>query len=208
MGKKVKTLKIFMGLVLLASLATIWIPFISLQLPAIGEISWSVQDLVKMIPKDIFKASSNRRENVPEIDFMGLLRRLTVGSKAPQKPLPLSVEFIAGVLIPVALAIAYLMVILGLIGLALGRKGFLTLTSAIAACASLYVIFGIQVLSWAAQKRMDQALSRLQAHPFSFVTKYFVEKTAVSPDQGIFLLAGLATTAFLVAFFAPARTLR
>lgn len=202
-GYKLATVAIY--LLLIAALATYFLPLQSVTLPAIGKQSWSVQDIVKSLPKgagkgQAGKAQSGRSFDV-NFDFMDFVKEITPKQQGTGGPSKVSPEFIFGALIPVALLLAYLFVILSLL-LALVKQGStLIATSLAATISSAYVLVGTYYLSAAAQKAFSSSVAKVADSPFGAIAKNFVQEVSIQPETGLFVLVGVTALALVTGLY-------
>ena len=93
---------------LIAALGTYFLPILSVSLPVFGRKSWSVQNLVKAVPKNMFQQQKEEKGKplTPEYDFFDLVREISPRDPQTKTAVKVSPEFIAGALVPVALALA------------------------------------------------------------------------------------------------------
>lgn len=201
-GYKLATVAIY--LLLIAALATYFLPLQSVTLPAIGKQSWSVQDIVKSLPKgagkgQAGKAQSGRSFDV-NFDFMDFVKEITPKQQGTGGPSKVSPEFIFGALIPVALVLAYLFVILSLL-LALLKGSALIATSLASVICSAYVLVGTYYLSAAAQKAFSSSVAKVADSPFGIIAKNFVQEVSIQPETGLFVLVGVTALTLVTGFY-------
>ena len=192
-------------LFLIGALGTYFLPLQSVTLPALGRHSWSVKDIVKSLPKGAGKGQAGKAESGrsfdTNFDFMDFVKEITPKQKATGAPSKVSLEFIFGALIPVALVLAYLFVILSLLVVSLRQGSVLIATSLVAVISSAYVLFGTYYLSAAAQKAFSSSLAKVADSPFGAIAKNFVQEVSIQPETGLFVLVGLTALVLATGFY-------
>ena len=172
---------------LTAALGTYFLPVISVNLPVFGMKSLSVRDVVQVLPKGI-KGGEKREPMTSRYDFMDMVKEVSAKKGATKSKIGISPTFIAGALVPVALALAYLLSLLGLFLAPLRKGRALVLDSILAALCASYVYFGIFVLNNAAQRAFQESLAKVAESPFSVIAKNLVQKVTIQPEKGVVAL--------------------
>ena len=192
--QQLATIAIYVFLVLVVG--TYFLPTVSVNLPAFGKKSWSVRDIVRVIPKGMQK-EEKRKPLTAEYDFMDLVKELAPRRSDTKAPINVYPEIILGALVPVSLALAYLLSLLNFLISPL-KKGFAFLTaSALAAVCSCYALLGVYLLGQSAQRAFSNSLAKVEDSPFSVIAKSLLQEVSIQPDTGLFVLV-IATTAVLL----------
>ena len=189
-------------LLLLASLGTYFIPVVSVHLPALGTKSWSVRDIVKTIPKGTLgaKKETKKSEFTLRYDFSDFVTEVTPRTKEG-KTSKMAPELVIGALIPISLALAYLLVLLNFFLAPLARKSALSVGSLLTVVCSGYTVFGVYYLNLAAQRAFASSLAKVEQSPFAIITKNLVQQAQIQPDIGLYALAVLAFLVFLISLY-------
>ena len=110
---------------LAGGLASSYLPIVQVKSPLIGTKSWGVQDLIKSLPK-----SSGKKKKDPIIkvdyDFMDVLKKILPKNSKTNEPKTASLTFILGILVPIALALTYFLLIIALLVAPIKRGPFLS----------------------------------------------------------------------------------
>ena len=180
---------------LLGALGTYFLPVMSVNLPAFGKKSWSVKDIVSVIPKSLPKGGGQQPDKKGKLsidyDFKDLIKEISPKSEPGKGGAQVSPRIILGTLVPVALALAYLLVIVSLL-MALSKNCSAFGASSIAAAAcSVYALVGTYLLAQAAQKAFSSSMAKVEASPFGAIAKNFVQQVSVKPEMGLYALAVL-----------------
>jgi len=165
-------------------LATYMMPFMRVQIGGVGLLRYSFSDLVGFLPKpDIGTSQSSK----PKIHFKEALEKLVKKVNPPSKQgggFPFSGPFILGLLIPVALAWAYVLLLVTLIlEFADKKKRHLKYLLLSALCA-FYAMAGSVYLSYVARKAVSDSGGKF----FSLITKAFSQSIDVASDYGVHVL--------------------
>ncbi len=189
---------------LIGALGTYFLPIISVKLPALGVKSWSVKDVVSVIPKLLPKGGGQKAEQKGKLsvnyDFNDLIKEISPKGEPGKGKAHVSKKIILGGLVPFALALAYLLAALSLI-LAVLKKcaAFFTASVATAAC-SVYALLGTYALAQAAQRAFSDSMSKVESSPFGAIAKNFVQQVKVQPETGLYVLAALTVLVVVIGF--------
>ena len=181
---------------LLGAVGTYFLPFVGVQVPVLGEKSWSVRDIVKTIPKIKPSSGEQRTKFSTRFDFMDFVKEIAPrggDAKAEKKKLTV---IVLGALIPIALVLAYTAVVIGLFLAPLKKGRAFILTCVVATVSATYVFVGIHYVNAAAQQAFNQAISQAQGSPFFLVTKHLVQEVSIQPAYGLVTLLVLGTLLF------------
>lgn len=183
---------------LIAALGTYFLPIVSVTLPALGKKSWSVRDIVKSIPKG---TSQKESQLTSDYDFLDLVKEIAPKQKGTQTPSQASPQFIAGALVPIALALAYIFVVLSLFLAPLKKGAAFVSVSVLSAVCSTYALIGTYYLGQAAQNAFSSSLAKIEGSPFSEITKKFVQEVAIRPETGLMVLVVLTVAVAALGFY-------
>lgn len=200
-GYLVTTVVIY--LFLAAAIGTYLLPFQGVTLPAIGKKVWSVQDIVRTIPKSlpIKKEQEGVRKFDIDFDFIDFVKEVTPKRSETQAPIRVSPQFLLGSLMPFALALAYLFLFLGLFVAPLKKGAGLIACSLASFICSVYVLAGTYYLSFEAKKAFTSSLAKVEESPFAVIAKNFIQKVNIQPEIGLFLLIGFTALILVVSFY-------
>lgn len=187
---------------LIGALATYFLPIMSVNLPALGKKSWSVKDMVGVIPKSLPKAGgqpAGQKEKLSiNYDFGDLLKELSPKAEPGKGGAKISRKVLLASFVPVALALAYLLAIISLLLAAVkNAAGFFVSSAATAAC-SVYALAGTYLLAQRAQQAFSSSMAKVAESPFGAIAKNFVQQVSVQPETGLYALAVLTVLAFLL----------
>ena len=189
---------------LIGALATYFLPVISVNLPALGKKSWSVKDMVGVIPKSLPKAGGQPAEKKEKLsidyDFGDLLKELSPKGEPGKGGAKVSKKVILAGFVPVALALAYLLAVVSLLLAALKKKSGFFVASAGTAFCSVYALAGTYLLAQRAQQAFSTSMEKVSESPFGAIAKNFVQQVTVQPETGLYALAVLTVLAFLLGF--------
>ncbi len=190
---------------LIGALGTYFLPVMSVKLPAFGTKSWSVKDIVSVIPKSLPKGGGQKAEEKGKLsinyNFNDLIKEISPKGEPGKGKVHVSKKIILGGLVPFALALAYLFVALTLIFALLKKCGACFSTSMLAAVCSVYALVGTYALAQAAQKAFSDSMAKVESSPFGAIAKNFVQQVSVQPEKGLYALAGLTVLVFLIGFY-------
>ncbi len=200
-----KTATFVIYLFLFAALGTYFLPLQSIKLPALGKKSWSVQDIVKTLPKGAPKGKAGEEKKMgkfnTDFDFMDFVKEITPKKQATGAPVKISPEFIFGALVPVALILAYFFVVLSLFLTPIRKGSALIGSSLLSVLCSAYVLVGTYYLSSAAQRAFSSSLAKVEESPFGIIAKNFVQQVSIQPETGLYALVGLTVLVLVVGFY-------
>jgi hypothetical protein len=187
----------FIYLMLTGALATYFLPFAGIKVPALGEKNWSVRDIVKTIPKIASGQEARRSEFNASFDFMDFIRELLPRGRDMKVERERLTMFVLGAFIPVSLAIVYLSLLLGLFLAVLKKSGPFLIACGLATSCASYVIAGIYYFNSVAHEAFMAAITNAKSTPFFLITEQFVQEVSVQPAYGCLALALLATLLFV-----------
>ena len=203
MATKVKTSsnrgRLLMGAIyvfLIAALGTYFLPIVGVNLPAFGKKSWSVRDVVSAIPKGTAQKEEKKGDLTPQYDFLDLVKEISPKQPETKTTAKLSPQFILGALVPIALALAYLLSVLGLLVAPLKKGATFFLVSALSAICSVYALLGVFYLGQAAQQAFSDSLAKVEDSPFSIIAKNLVQQVTIQPENGLYALVLLTVIVF------------
>jgi hypothetical protein len=195
-GKKGKTVIVLVWLFLAGSAATYFMPALRLNVPGIGQISWSAWDLTESAAKAAQAEIKDQKPPQKDWDFMDLLKKITPKNPESQKPKKISGPFILGALVPVSLALSYLIVLLMSVMAAAGKTG--GAVSFAGVISSGYALFGTFYLGQAAQQAFQDSMDKAAGGFLGVVTKNFVKEMTVNPGTALYFLFGFCLLIFAV----------
>lgn len=176
-----------------AALYTYVMPVISVTLPPFGQKSWSTRDFARPIEKMVLerKTESKREEGGFKInaDFQEILKKLNT-IKNPDQPEKMSLTYMAGLLVPVALVLTYALILLNIIFVVFQLKGLVPVFSALGVITSVYALTGTYYLGMEAKRSIESVGDRAGAGFFSVLTKSFTQDFNITPDSALYVLAG------------------
>ncbi len=193
---------------LIGALGTYFLPVISVQLPALGKKSWSVSDVVSAIPKTLPKAGGKQAEGEKkeisvDYDFNDLLQEISPKGEPKGETgadgAKISPRIVLGALVPVALALAYVLALASLL-LAAVKKGPFTVTSFATAACAVYALLGTYLLAQQAQAAFSDSIAKVESSPFGAIAKNFVQQVSIQPETGLYALSALTVLVFLADF--------
>ncbi|MBI4358321.1 MAG: hypothetical protein HY584_03395 [Candidatus Omnitrophica bacterium] len=181
---------------LIAALGTYFLPIVGVTLPAFGKKTWSVRDVVSAVPKGAAEKEEKGKKLTPDYDFLDIVKEISPKEPETKATSKISPEFILGALVPVALALAYVLSVLGLF-VAFLRKGAVFFSvSALSAVCSVYALLGVFYLGQAAQRAFSDSLAKVEDSPFSMIAKNFVQQVTIQPENGLYALVLLTVIVF------------
>ena len=192
---QVATVAIYIFLV--AALGTYVLPIMSVSLPAFGKKSWSVRDMVSVLPKGMPSKEGAKQEKLtPQYDFLDLVKEITPRDSQTKAAVKVSPEFIAGIWVPAALALAYLLVLVNLFLAALKKGNVFLISSVLSAVCACYALAGTFYLAQVAQRAFSSSLAKVDDSPFGSIVKSVIQQVSIQPEKGLFALS-LLTVAVL-----------
>jgi len=197
-------------LFLIGAIGTYFLPIVRVQVPVLGQVSWSVRDIVKTIPKGVRSEEPRSKKLSAGFDFIDFVKEVVPKSAgADGKTTPRQVAgIIMAALTPIALLLAYLALLIGLFIAPLKKSGVFVFLSALATACTSYVYLSIYYFDGAAQKAFAQALSNVKDSPFFFVAQHLVQKVSIRPDTGLIVLLLLSAVIFLAVLVRMSRATR
>ncbi len=203
--KSLPLMTILIYISLIAGAGTYFLPVIRVNLPPLGEKSWSVQDVVGPVVQRITLSQNKGEAKTASIkldhDFFKVVSDVSPKNPQTSAPRKISPTYILGALVPVALLASYLFLIVGLFLAALKTAFPFVVSSAIAAGTAIYALLGTFYLGSAAERAFSNAVSRASEGVLGVITKNFVVQLTVQPSVGLFLLAILMSLAFVAALY-------
>lgn len=193
---------------LVGALSTYFLPFIRVAVPVFGEKSWSVRQMVRTIPKSVRTGQQGEStvEMTADFDFIDFVKEVSPKGGEATGGQKRVAHVVAGILIPIAMLVAYLALVVGLFLVLLKRGGAFIFTSIVATVCAAYVILGVYYFDALARSALASALSKAEESPFFFVTKQLVQGVSVQPDVGLIALVALAAMIFLAALLRLSRS--
>ena len=193
---------------LMGALGTYFLPIVSVTLPALGKKSWSVRDIVQSIPmpKGAAQKEGQKGKLTPDYDFFDIVKEISPKNPETKATAKVSPEFIAGALVPVALAFAYLLALLGLFVAPLKKGGAFSSVSVAATACSAYALLGTYYLSQAAQRAFSSSVAKVEDSPFGMIAKNFVQQVTIQPETGLYALVVLTALVLVVGFYRKAQS--
>ena len=194
---------------LIGALGTYFLPIISVQLPALGKKSWSVNDIVSAIPKSLPKAVGQQKAEKSKIsvdyDFGDLLQEISPKGKPKGEQATagakVSSQIVLGALVPLALALAYGLVLLSFLLNVLKKDSAFFTSSFAAAISAVYALLGTYLLAQAAQKAFSDSMAQVESSPFGAIAKNFVQQVKIQSETGLYALVALTLLVVLVGFY-------
>ncbi|MBI1977513.1 MAG: hypothetical protein HYS55_02040 [Candidatus Omnitrophica bacterium] len=198
---QITTIAIYVFLV--GTLVTYALPIMSVTLPALGKKSWSVRDIVSVIPKSLpsGKEEKGAGKLSTDYDFTDLLKEILPKDPQTKAPAKVSVELIAGLLVPVALALAYLVTILNLLVAVLKKGSVFIVSSAAAAICACYTLVGTFYLAQVAERAFSSSIAKVEDSPFGSLLKNVVQQVTIQPETGLFVLSLLTIVVFGIGLY-------
>jgi len=186
---------------LVGALATYFIPIVKIEVPPLGEMKWAVSDVVDILPKVSFEKKEGKRmfdiDFKKNREFLDLLEKILPKSEAGGMN-KANLTFILGILVPIALALTYFLIIACLLFSIVRLKKFVVFLAGTACLSSCYALFGFFQLGVQAEKVFDQAVAKAGEGALGLITKHLVPEITVAPDTGLYALLG----ACILVFFA------
>jgi len=184
-------------ILLIAALGTAILPVISVKVPPLGARSWSVMDLAapileRVVPKE--KKKSWIKVDVDK-DFFEVLGKILPRDAKSGESQKVSLTFILGALVPVALILCYLFLALSLLCVLILR-GLLKTTTVVALLTSIYGLVGTFYLGQAAQQAFANSVDRGPGGLLGAITRSFVPEITIVPDSGLYALVLLSALVF------------
>ncbi len=188
---------------MIAALGTYVLPVWRVEMKPLGSKSWSVHDLVKAMPKPALRrdAETDQKPSTRKksFDFGDVLRNVSRPAQ-PGDEKKISPTFVIGIFIPIALALTYLLVLLGLfLAPVKGGKPF-RLIAGFSILASGYVLAATHYLSVQAQNSFAQGIQQAGQGIFALLGPGIAPQLTIRPDVGLFALFGLTVAVFVVNF--------
>ena len=200
----VTTVAIYIFLVV--ALSTYFLPVVRVDLPIFGTSAWTVQEIVRTLPKG-FQPPPEQKELSFEYDFIDMVREVSMKRQAETDRLRISPMLVLGALVPVALALVYVLMFLGLFLTPLKRSPALVWNSLFAVVFACYVYAGVYVLNAAAQSAFRESLAKVEDSPFSAIAKNLIQKVTIQPDAGLMTLVLLTLVVFGTSLYRRSRSL-
>lgn len=173
---------------LLAVLSTYFLPIVGVNLPAFGKKTLSVRDIVKVLPKSVSQRSEAHQPLTVQFDFLDLVKEVAPRNPDTKVIVKLSPEFISGALVPVALALTYLLALLSFFIAPLRKDQAFLFTSVLSLVCALYAFLGTSLLGQAARRAFADSLAKVEEAPFAMIAKKFVQEVTIQPEKGFLLL--------------------
>lgn len=186
---------------LIAGAGTYFLPVIRVNLPPLGEKSWSVQDMVGPIFKKMAPSDTKTQSTKLDRDFFKIVGEVTPRDSKTSAPKKLSPTYIFGALVPVSLLVSYVFLITSLFLAGLKKTSPLVFSSAIAAVTSIYALLGTFYLGAAAERAFTNAVEKASEGILGVITKNFEVRLTVEPSAGLFLLVILMTLCFISSWY-------
>lgn len=190
-------------LLLLGALGTYALPLQSVTLPALGKKSWSVQGIIKSLPKGAGRKqekTASKSDFKMEYNFMDFLKEVSPKDQTKTN-VKISPEFVLGILVPISILLSYLFVILSLFVAPIKKGAALIGLTLVSAICSSYAVLGTYYLSAVAQKAFQSSLAKIEGSPFAMITKNLIQEVTIQPEKGLFILLAAAVLAAAVGFY-------
>ena len=193
--------KVIAILLLGGALGTYTLPVLVVNFPPLGKKAWSTLEVTKPVAKALMgKKKEAQQGKLPGIkvnqDFLDLLKKIAPKDEKSGATQKFSLAFILGILVPVSLALAYLLAALGLLSLIVGIAGASRFFSFLALVSSAYALTGTFYLGKAAAASFQGSVAKAGQGIFGAIAKNFAEKVTIQPDKGLYALAALTFLAF------------
>ena len=186
---------------LVAGVGTYFLPVIRVNLPPLGEKSWSVQDIVGPIVQRVTFQRGKSGSVKMNRDFLEIVNKVSTQNSKTSAPQKISLTYIFGALVPIALLASYVFLIASFILTAFNQTKPLLFSTATAAVTAIYALLGTFYLGSAAERAFANAVSKASEGMLGVITKNFEVKLTVQPSIGLFLLAILMTLGFAASLF-------
>ena len=188
-GPNIRSLvTLFIYVSLVAVLITYLTPIVGVNLPAFGKKTFSVKDLVRVIPKGAPKKEERPSKLSVNYDFMDLVKEISPRDPNTKNVVKVSPEFVLGAMVPIALACVYLLALVGLFLAPIKNSLGLFVTSALSVLFASYSVAGTYYLGKATEKAFSDSVSKLSGTPFASITQNFVQQVSVRPEYGLYLI--------------------
>ena len=198
-------LKVVTYVFLIGALGTYFLPVMSVQLPVLGKKSWSVNDIVSVIPKSLPKGGGEQAEKTEKLsidyDFRDLLKEISPKGEPGKGGAKLSPQIILGALVPAALALAYVLTLISLLLAVLKKCSTFFTASALTAGCAVYALLGTYLLAQEAQKAFSDSVAKVESSPFGAIAKSFVQQVSIQPETGLYALSALTVLVLLIGFY-------
>lgn len=198
---------------LIGALGTYFLPVVSVTLPALGKKSWSVRDVVSVIPmpkggpsKGTAQKEAGKEQLKLDYDFLDLVKEVSPKNPRTKTASKTSPEFIAGALVPVSLALAYLLALLSLFLAPLKKGGTFIPVSLLTSACSAYALLGTYFLAQSAKRAFASSIAKVEDSPFGAIAKHFVQQVTIQPERGLYALVVLTVLALGVGFYRRVRS--
>ena len=109
----------------------------------------------------------------------------------------MSAAFIAGILVPVALTLAYLFLFIGFLLTFLNRGTLLSGITAAGLLSAVYSLLGTHFLGISAQRAFEKAADQAGQGIFGLITRQFVQQVTIAPGAALYGLAGAFSLALI-----------
>ncbi|MBI4388112.1 MAG: hypothetical protein HY582_03630, partial [Candidatus Omnitrophica bacterium] len=185
-------------ILLLVALGTYFTPVLKIEVPLFGVKKWSTHDFVKRIPMKFSSQKEKSSDFKVDQDFFETIKKIFpkkegVGAAQPQTA---PTALVAAVIIPVALALTYLLVLLGLIFVSIGKWSAVFFSSIFSVCTAVCALFASYYLGAAANQAFADAVAKAGENFLGVVTKNFIPKNTIQLDLGLYLLVGFTILSF------------
>ncbi len=204
MGKrkanKSKTTIVLVWLFLAGGAATYFMPALRVNVPGIGQMSWSAWDLTDTAVKAAQAKMKDQKPAQSQWDFMDLLKKISPKNPQSDQPKKISATFVLGALVPVSLILSYLLFLFMILAALAGKTG--DTACGISVLSSGYALLGTFYLGQAAQQAFQDSLDRAAGGFLGVVTKNFVKEMTVNPGSALYFLFACSLILFAVQRFA------
>lgn len=177
--------------------ATYVLPIMQVYSPSLGRLEWSVSDIVKGLPQPQWE-SQRSRKSVIEIDFMELLNVITPRDARTGQAKKMSPAFIAGILVPPALCLAYLLLFIGFLLTLASRSALLTIITAAGLVSSIYALLGTHFLGISAQRAFEEAADQAGQGILGLITRQFVQQITIDAGAALYGLVAAFSLVLIV----------
>jgi hypothetical protein len=197
--RQVTTVLIYVSL--FAVLTTYLMPIVGVSLPAFGKKAFGVRDLVRVIPKGVSKKEQRSEKLTINYDFMDLVKEISPRDPNTKVVTKVSPQFILGAMVPVALALVYVLTLIALFVAPIKNAGALLATSGLSVLFSIYALAGTYFLGQSVQQAFSDSVAKLAETPFSAITQKFVQQVSIQPDYGLYALLLLTVLTFVLGWY-------
>lgn len=200
-----KSTNLIIYMLLIAAIGTYALPMLSIQLPPLGEKTLSVKDVIQSIPKAGGGGEEKKKGDLKvSRDFLDVLMKLLPKDAETKKPVKLSLTFIVGILVPIALVVAYGTLFLSLLIVPF-KKIFLSILSGAAVLSAAYAVVGTFYLGLVAEAAYANAVDKVSGKTLGGLVKNFIPEITIVPDYGLYALFLVSAFIYTINLFRKAK---